>query len=325
MLLLRFVALPEAYRAVVGTHSVGPGASHLERRCKLWLHFAQANLHLRLSVRPPSVPAMTMMPASVSIKRVMCVSSSDSKASWNIDQVTMIDGEEFVKLVKNDRGFRKWICDTIHDKREYYQMTFLQELGKLRTEATMKDCINAQSTGLFDDPAPTQKAAKRAKLAFRRRGDEMPSMIELELPAFVAASGCAVPSTKMKVAADLKANANVVVELSTSALSYVKEAMRNSIAGAQNREHRTGDGVHWRAERSSWRAARKDDGQRKYRQFKVKDPESSVSIEAARTIAKRWALGEDIESDKENEPIAGAEDLPIQDDGCDGGLCAAVA
>ena len=246
--------------------------------------------------------------ASVSIKRIVSVSTSDSQVGWNIDSVTCVDGIEFVALAKSNYGFTKWVCENGFTRKEFNQMHFLSELARRRTDATINACSAEVSSDLFDDIAQAKPSAKKAKTIVQRQvaAGALPTMVQLQLPTFETSGGEIVPETDVRVISSIDIRSAVFIELSAPALLYVREAMRKSTRPSIDRQARCSDGVAWRADRKAWKAARTEFGTRDVKHFKVSNVDCVVDMESVRRAAKRWVdYGDDIGN--ENEPLADAD------------------
>ena len=90
------------------------------------------------------------------------------------------------------------------------------------------------------------------------------------------------------------------VELSSQVLQYIKYAMMDAFAKAdeQNEKRsRTTDHVRWRSDRNTWVAERiGEDNKRIYKSFKPHNPDCEAARQQARQLALQWVHNGDSEA-----------------------------
>lgn len=261
---------------------------------------------------------------AVKIERRIVVSGGGCNPAWPwiAHSVELIDGTEFIQLVKKDSGLARFVSGTAYGARS---MSFLETLRSQRTAASI-ELAKPGGNALFDEGPCTKRARKSLKqnaAALHKKG-ELPAWVCLEQPGFEGVDGNQVPATTLKVKTALDLQTPLSVELAPEQLGYIREAMRASDKGGRQRARPEKNGLRWRAERRAWLASRWDPeaGKMVSRSFQPDDPkDNDDNKELARQRALAWvadaddgllkepqAQGESAEDEgKETEDGAGEE------------------
>ena len=244
---------------------------------------------------------------SVSIERRVVVKGGGCKLTpWILPSVSVLDGKEFTQLTKRDSGFCRFVSGSPSGSRG---MSFLDELRRKRSAATLAACSQPASNEQLFEATPTaaaRKKLKQAAIAQQERG-EMPDLVVLDLPRIIGQDGVEVGPIKLAVRSSLDISSNVWVELTSEALTYIRAAMLASEPLAPMQRGATDAGVRWRNDRGRFVATRFSQrlNREVMRSFKPED-DTQESKEAAKEDAKAWvAAGSDEEEDKEPEEREG--------------------
>jgi hypothetical protein len=253
------------------------------------------------------------MAQAVRIAKETVVRVEGQTSRWTLSCVETIHGIDFVRLTKRDGNFCSFLGAYEGRSRSKEWVTsseFLDKLRQLRTEASMRECLGG-TTVLFDDPAASGRAKRRARNADKEhREDEAPCFVVIHLPAFNTAEGHAVDAIDLKVKADVDLRSCVSVELSETALLYVREAMRAAHHEDEERKRAvaSGEQVRWRWDRRAWMAWRGKRPDTQWRQFLVKDEDNEILKGEAKARALLWAAGEEPPMPIAEVPADGAVD-----------------
>ena len=175
-------------------------------------------------------------------------------------------------------------------------MAYLDDLRRLRTEATLEAC---SSGGLFDAP----KVAD-VRLELKQQRATMPQFVVVNLPELNPSIG----ALAMKVRPSLEVQALLSVELRPENLAYLREALQR-FAEDKKPEHRQPKGkggVSWLPSRKAFVAKRRhaDGSKMQYKTFKPDLAADEASKADALAKARAWTSGcslEDIQSGGSSE------------------------
>ena len=227
------------------------------------------------------------------------------KRPWVISSVEVIAGREYVELRKTDTGFSRFVAGAATDVRSY---TFLDELRRLRTTATLQAMLQQSApAALFDAHEVSKVEAKAVRKQTKTEAANI-LQVDVSLPAI---SGFA--EMQMSCKASVSLQTNVAVELTPLNLEYIAAAMRESSSESKKRnrsEHsREGESkyLRWMPGRKCFVAYREDDRKR-CKTFRPKTQED-LDIEDARSAAMQWAqgTGDSTDDGQPSYPAAEAE------------------
>lgn len=223
------------------------------------------------------------------IERSVMVHGGKCRASspWVVNNsfVTNVDGVEMVALSKTDTGFSRFVSGSTTG---IGSMTFLEELRKMRTQASFE----ANNDGLFNTMHMNPKAKKAQKEQLKNAG--MPNMVQVTLPAMED-----FPSMKVKVQSNLEIRENVWVELKVDVLNHIAACMRDSVQDEPASRVRVGRGVRWSSQRNGFIATRANKRMKTFRHDQDASDED-LAKEAAKEAAMAWAAkAEETEAEAE--------------------------
>ena len=203
----------------------------------------------------------------------MITGGQAKKTPWILTSIHVVQGIDMITLHKNDTGFARFVSGSTGGIRN---MTFIDELRKLRMQATVDACNGGLFSGVHSNP----KAKKAQKQEWETAG--VPELVEITLPS---AEGR--PSVTIKTAGTLDHRANPVVELSTIALDHIAACMRSSFTEGHASREKVGQGVRWVAARGAYVAKKHNNGKR-MRTFRASADASDEEL--AKADAKQRAL-----------------------------------
>ena len=233
-------------------------------------------------------PPLPTKMAEVSIKRSMAVYGGGLSRPWRVDEVTIIDGTEFVELSLADKGFVAFVFGK--DSKGSRNPDYLQKLKDLRTAATIKIAqARPEGNELFDDaPEIGRRESKRRRAdgkAAGTRGD-LPKFIVIEAPG-VAKDGVVGSSLSLKVKPAIDRWSNLHCEATVVSLAFIRGAVLSTQKQAGGAPA-CPKGVHWRSDRRCFVATNKVG---KLKAFRPEgDDAESVSI--AVNNAAAWVDGD---------------------------------
>jgi len=240
-------------------------------------------------------PPLPHMMAQVAIKRSIAICGGSLSRPWHVDDVSIIDGTEFVELSFADKGFLAFVFGK--DTKGHRNSSYLQQLKDIRTDATIKATkARPEVSDLFDD-APDIKVREKKRLraevkAADDRG-ELPKFLVVEAPG-VANDAGVVMSIAFKVIPSLHRWSNLKVEATPATLAFIRDAVLKSQTAVDDaRVMRAIDGapvkgVYWRSARNCFMAT---DTNGVTKQFRPEgDDEQSVATALSQAAA--WAASD---------------------------------
>ena len=197
---------------------------------------------------------------------------------WVVKDVETVEGIPFFELDGGHTG----LCRFVTGKSKMPEVTWLEHLKKLRTDACMQASLEASLQG-----EPQCK----------------PPFVEVAVPDVEFAGGWQfAPATSLKIKWPTTCGENIKLELSAANLNHVRRACLSSRAPRPHVRRKP-----WAPEfkRCQWMA--KDNGFLAQRPDEFRFFDAGDDIDYARHLAYRWAKAEDMpSSDDEGEFIGGA-------------------
>jgi len=184
-----------------------------------------------------------MATPSVTINRIVSIETPDMNSPWQIKDVELIDGREFVKLDSHDKGFLRF---AFGNRKPAF--TFISKLKELRTNATA-----GTTEGIFGNEVNPTKYAT-SKLKRQKKSDGLDKIVDVSLPGIEYGDHSVSPIV-MSCKPSLDSHTTAVIELTTSNLAYIKLAMNRD---ADNDDVNTKvaaklpKGIVWRQERGAY-------------------------------------------------------------------------
>ena len=220
----------------------------------------------------------------VKIEHKLCITGGGCRAPWMVSNTITVDGMLFITLKRTDVGFIRFLCGSargVHNWQKY------RELMLLRTEASFRSVMKEQSS-LFEEE---QRISKRQKVKARDMADEVPALVEIEVPS-CSYKDTQMPSLKIKVLSSLHRDSPLSVHGEAAVLTHIRVfIMSGNDADAQRpakdclSETVSSHVVRWHSTRNGW-IAYKGGSSKSFRPQNLDDPES---VEEAKQNALSWA------------------------------------
>ena len=231
---------------------------------------------------------------TVTLKRTVSIECSGQNFPWVVSNVQIVDGTEYVALQRRS-GFPRFVSGSWQAARAL-RWTFLQELMKTRTQATL-DAMSQTADCPFGTIDVTSAAKKRARKDAKTQAKcgQMPETVTVALPRITLENDTYLGPISFKMRSSIDIRDAPVVELDAHVLHYIKVGMmmaENSDDANHGKGNSKGEGVRWRTARNCWVAVREH---AKYKHFKPADLNDEVAVQEARDKAARWAAGEDVD------------------------------
>ena len=237
-----------------------------------------------------------MSSEGVEVERRLCISGGSlGTTPWILKRMDVVDGVEFIPLVKADTAFSRFVTGK---RRGLDDMGFLERLRELRTEATLKASQEGEGEGFM---AAGMKAKKRQKSDARQKeqNGELVPVVTLNLPEFTNMDGRTIDQLQLKVIATLDTGRVLKVEATREALAYIREAMLDSKTTQPPQHQGIRGSVRWSKGRSCWVGLRKINGKTQHKGFKKTEEEDNDDEAFER--AKNWAENADGDDDDDDE------------------------
>jgi hypothetical protein len=219
----------------------------------------------------------------VTIRKTTSIMSDELKVPWVVQDLEIIEGVEFISLVKDDTGFSRFVSGST---RGIFNMTFMNQMKKLRTTA-----LTGVRDGAFEDCAPTRWQNELLKQRCKDHG--LPDFVEITIPE-CEHDGHRVPARRMKVKSSVDDAAALCVELTADNLACIRAGMLASMKEAKQEDSPgkviNTKAVRWRGERNAFLAARScsSEGKLEYKTFKLTgDSDKEECMEHAYKWARR--------------------------------------
>ena len=242
--------------------------------------------------------------AEVSLERRICVHVHEGEGNktypWALNKVDTVDGIEFIKLQKADRGFLRFLGSERYKSIE--NLIVLDQIRHLRSQATMKSVVDAEANALFGD-TKRQTLLKRAEAHKAAERGELPSMVTIALPEFRDSEGNVWPSLECKVIACLDPRQPVSVELRSVVLQHLRELVRNYHKEEDASGPASSANCRWMRDRKAFIAKRMENGKMVCKTFRPEADTEDAKVEA-RCKGLAWTRFEEDEDDNEGEENA---------------------
>ena len=238
--------------------------------------------------------------AEVSIVRRVEVHVDDGMGGekphpWSV-HVDMVDGVEFVKLQKADRGFQRFLGAPLEN------LGVLDQLRHLRSQATMQSVVDSEANALFGDTRRKQKMRKVEAQAAQERG-ELPTMVTIAIPKTQDDEGNEIPPVACKVVANLDPRKPVSIELRNDVLLHLRLLVKSHDQKAGANQPASSANCRWMRDRNAFVAKRKENGKQVNRTFHPRENTEDAMIEA-RCKGLAWTRFEEVEDAPEDEGAA---------------------
>jgi hypothetical protein len=220
----------------------------------------------------------------VTIRKTTSIMSDELKVPWVVQDLEIIEGVEFISLVKDDTGFSRFVSGST---RGIFNMTFMNQMKKLRTTA-----LTGARDGAFEDCTPTRWHNELLKQRCKDHG--LPDFVEITIPE-CEHDGHRVPARRMKVKSSVDDAAALCVELTADNLACIRAGMLASMKEAKQEDSPdkviNTKAVRWRTDRNAFLAARScsSEGKLEYKTFK---PTGDSDKEECMENAYKWARRE---------------------------------
>ena len=232
-------------------------------------------------------------PMAIRIQECITVTGGGAdKFPWIIkpEAIKTVENIKFVKLSKVDTGFARFVSNTTSLRN----MDFLHTMVHKRTDATCGLTGCSQGPALFEDAPEMPRRVKLRKKADAAALIEPDTIVTLAMPAIVDNDVEQAAASSIKVLANTDEKSCVWMELTDTALSYIRCALRASQVQEEEapKREKFGKGINFRADRNVFIAARMKDGEITKKAFKFEKGGDDEEKKKALGRAKAWADGE---------------------------------
>ena len=212
------------------------------------------------------------------VRKATLVYNDDTKTPW-VPDVIEVDGAEFVKIERRDRGLAKFLGVKAHTSSPLKDVAFLDVLREWRNAAVDKAINDASPPDLF---AAERQCAKRRKLPL---GTDAPAVVRVEHEDI---------GQPMNMLFTTDRNKCVAIELTEANLNFICEQVRSGSGTATIRQKNArpdvvapaDQGVHWLDARKVWYVMYFDeDKAKKWKSFRPVDSEDAAQVEDAKEMA----------------------------------------
>jgi len=230
------------------------------------------------------------MMAGIEVKRCIKLTCDGQKPVY-IDDVTVVDGAEFVEFSTRDHTLCRFLVG--HSDKPLRRSSALEKLKQLRLQATASACCEAEP-GLFADTPADESVSlskrRRKDLREKQEKDEVPPIVTVNLPALDQATDG--DGYAMRMLSSLDTKKSVAFELTAQNVNYLKRLLTNDENIPPERITSNITGVRWRKDRAAWLATKTLDDKVMSKSFKPVN-NSVDELDRAQAKAAQWVASSD--------------------------------
>ena len=223
-------------------------------------------------------------------RRVTIYSKHAQKKAWTTVP-ELIEGREFITVLASDGGFSRFVSGKV---KGCAHMSWLNELKRLRTEASIKSGVADDDTSFQQGASSSELKANKKNAEIKQQMGALPKCVTVQLPD-IEHDGVIHKGIDMVCASCIEWRSPVKVELNPAVLEYVKIAMLSSDSKDKRARSSEAKMVYWRPDRKRYIARRSSPEHVLYKSFKPQASDAT-SMDECRELAERWANGEDVSS-----------------------------